>query len=178
MTSYDAVYDDGLSPGEPVFTVTTPRQPRVRLRAGESGGDAGYAQSAFSGRRPPQHIAGGRNWCSSHVRWNAPPGGQPGAASLGDLLGQEDPRVEHMPGMRALAARRGKLPRREQEILLLRFHGDMTRAQAGQQLRISQMRVSRLLAHARPSPQKRERTEIPAFAQADQNSVLGSHSQR
>jgi hypothetical protein len=142
------VYDDGLSPGEPVFTVTTPRQPRVRLRAGESGGDAGYAQSAFFGRRPPQHIAGGRNWCSGHGRWNAPLGGQPGAATLGDLLGQEDPRVEHMPGMRALAAHWGELPRREQEILLMRFHGDMTQAQTGQQLRISQMHVSRLLARA------------------------------
>ena len=56
--------------------------------------------------------------------------------------------MEHMPGMRALAARRGELPRREQEILLLRFHGDMTQAQTGQQLRISQMHVSRLLARA------------------------------
>ena len=56
--------------------------------------------------------------------------------------------MEHMPGMRALAARRGELPRREQEILLLRFHGDMTQAQTGQQLRISRMHVSRLLTRA------------------------------
>jgi hypothetical protein len=55
-----ASYDDGLSLGEPVFTVTTPRKPRVRLCTGASGGDAGYAQSAFFGRRPPQHIAGSR----------------------------------------------------------------------------------------------------------------------
>ena len=146
MASYDAVYDGGLSRGGPVFTVTTARQPRVRLRAGASGGDAGYAQSAFSGRRPPRHVAGGRNWCSGHGRWNAPLGGQPGAATLGDLLGQEDPQVERMPGMRALAAHRGELPRREQEILLVRFHGGMTQAQTGQQLGISRMRVSRLLA--------------------------------
>jgi hypothetical protein len=143
-----ASYDDGLSLGEPVFTVTTPRQPGVQLCAGASGGDVGYAQSAFSGRRPPQRIAGGRNWRSSHGRWNAPPGGQPGAATLGDLLGQEDPQVEHMPGIRALAAHWGELPRRKQEILLIRRHGDMTQAQIGQQLRIPQVHVSRLLAGA------------------------------
>jgi RNA polymerase sigma-B factor len=59
---------------------------------------------------------------------------QPDTASLGDLLGQEDPQLE--------------LPRREQKILVMRFHGDMTQAQIGQQLGISQMHVSRLLAHA------------------------------
>src|SRR5450755_2415446 len=104
MASYDAVYDVGLSLDEPVFTVTTSRQPRVQLCAGASGGDVDYARSAFFGRRPPQRIAGGRNWCSSHGRWNAPLGGQRGAATLGDLLGQEDPQVEHMPGMGGLAA--------------------------------------------------------------------------
>ena len=55
-----ASYDDGVSLGEPVFTVTTPRKPRVRLCTGASGGDVDYAQSAFFGRRPPQHIAGSR----------------------------------------------------------------------------------------------------------------------
>jgi Sigma-70, region 4 len=148
MASYDAVYDDGLCLGGRVFTVTTARQPRVQPRAGASGGDVEYAQSAFFGRRLPQRIAGGRNWCSGHGRWNAPLGGRPGAATVGDLLGQEDPRVEHMPGMRGLAAHRGELPRREQEILLVRFHGGMTQAQTGQQLGISRMHVCRLLARA------------------------------
>jgi RNA polymerase sigma-B factor len=77
-----------------------------------------------------------------------PLSGQPGAASLGDLLGGEDPRVEHMLGMRAVATHWGELPRREQKILLMRFHGDMTQSQIGRQLGISQMHVSRLLAHA------------------------------
>jgi RNA polymerase sigma-B factor len=77
-----------------------------------------------------------------------PLGGQSGVASLGDLLGGEDPQVEHMLGMRAVATHWGELPRREQKILLMRFHGDMTQAEIGQQLGISQMHVSRLLAHA------------------------------
>ncbi len=50
--------------------------------------------------------------------------------------------------MAALATHWGELPRREQQILLLRFRGGMTQAQIGQQLGISQMHVGRLLAHA------------------------------
>ena len=42
----------------------------------------------------------------------------------------------------------GELPRREQRILLMRFYGDMTQAEIGRALGISQMHVSRLLAHA------------------------------
>jgi RNA polymerase sigma-B factor len=74
--------------------------------------------------------------------------GQDGVTSLGDLLGEDDPRVEHMLGMRAVATHWGELPLREQQILRMRFAGDMTQAEIGQQLGISQMHVSRLLAHA------------------------------
>jgi DNA-directed RNA polymerase specialized sigma subunit len=41
-----------------------------------------------------------------------------------------------------------ELPRREQQILVMRFYGDMTQVQIGHQLGISQTQVSRLLAHA------------------------------
>jgi RNA polymerase sigma-B factor len=73
-----------------------------------------------------------------------PAGSQAGAASLA----AEDPQLEHMLGMQAVATHWGELPLREQKILLLRFYGGMTQAQVGQQLGISQMHVSRLLAHA------------------------------
>jgi DNA-directed RNA polymerase specialized sigma24 family protein len=53
-----------------------------------------------------------------------------------------------MLGIRSVATHWGELPRREQQILVLRFYGDMTQAQIGQRLGISQMHVSRLLAHA------------------------------
>ena len=79
---------------------------------------------------------------------DAPLAGDPGAASLADVLGAEDPAVEHTLDMESVAAHWGELPRREQKILLLRFYGDMTQAEIGQQLGISQMHVSRLLAHA------------------------------
>jgi RNA polymerase sigma-B factor len=74
--------------------------------------------------------------------------GQAGAASLADRFGEEDPQLDHMLGMQAVATHWGELPPREQKILLLRFYGGMTQAQVGQQLGISQMHVSRLLAHA------------------------------
>jgi RNA polymerase sigma-B factor len=79
---------------------------------------------------------------------DAPLAGGADAASLADVLGEEDPEVEHTLDMESVAAHWGELPRREQKILLLRFYGDMTQAEIGQQLGISQMHVSRLLAHA------------------------------
>jgi RNA polymerase sigma-B factor len=74
--------------------------------------------------------------------------GQAGVASLAELLGEEDPRLEHALGMLAVTTHWAELPAREQKILVLRFHGGMTQAQIGLQLGISQMHVSRLLAHA------------------------------
>jgi RNA polymerase sigma-B factor len=79
---------------------------------------------------------------------DAPLTGQPDAASLADVLGEDDPEVEHTLDMESVATHWDELPRREQKILLLRFYGDMTQAEIGQQLGISQMHVSRLLAHA------------------------------
>jgi RNA polymerase sigma-B factor len=79
---------------------------------------------------------------------DAPLAGQPDAATLADLLGAEDPRVEHTLSMEALFAHWDELPAREQNILLMRFYGDMTQAEIGGKLGISQMHVSRLLAHA------------------------------
>jgi RNA polymerase sigma-B factor len=79
---------------------------------------------------------------------DAPMAGQPGAVTLADVLGEEDPGMEHMLSMQAVAAHWGELPPREQKILLMRFADDMTQAQIGQQLGISQMHVSRLSTHA------------------------------
>ena len=79
---------------------------------------------------------------------DAPLSGQPSMGTLADDLGEEDPQLEHMLGMQAVAAHWGELPPREQKILLMDFRGGMTQAQIGQRLRISQMHVSRLRAHA------------------------------
>jgi RNA polymerase sigma-B factor len=86
---------------------------------------------------------------------DAPVGNRPDAATLADVLGEEDREVEHTLDMESVAAHWNELPRREQKILLLRFYGDMTQAEIGQQLGISQMHVSRLLAHALSHLRKR-----------------------
>jgi RNA polymerase sigma-B factor len=79
---------------------------------------------------------------------DAPLAGQPETATLADVLGEDDPHVQHTLDMEAVYAHWDELPRREQRILLMRFYGDMTQAEIGDQLGISQMHVSRLLAHA------------------------------
>jgi RNA polymerase sigma-B factor len=79
---------------------------------------------------------------------DAPIGGAPDAATVADWLGADDPAVERMLGMQAVAAHWGELPAREQRVLLLSFYGDMTQVQIGAQLGVSQMQVSRLISHA------------------------------
>jgi len=79
---------------------------------------------------------------------DAPLTDQPGAASLAEVLGQDDPNIEKMLNLQAVATHWRDLPRREQQILVMRFYGDMTQAQIGAKFGISQMQVSRLLAHA------------------------------
>ena len=79
---------------------------------------------------------------------DAPTSSQPGAAIQADLLGGEDPRMEHVLDMQAVATHWPELPLLEQKILLLRFYGSMTQDQIGRHLGISQMQVSRLLSHA------------------------------
>jgi RNA polymerase sigma-B factor len=79
---------------------------------------------------------------------DAPLPGQATTGTLADTLGGDDPRLEHMLGMQAVAAHWGELPSREQQILIMDFRGGMTQTQIAQRLSISQMHVSRLRAHA------------------------------
>ena len=79
---------------------------------------------------------------------DAPVYGEEDPTSLADLLGQEDPQVEHTLDMEAVLTHWNDLPEREQHILAMRFYGNMTQAQIGERLGISQMHVSRLLARA------------------------------
>jgi RNA polymerase sigma-B factor len=69
-------------------------------------------------------------------------------ASLGDLLGAEDPALERTLDMEAVRTHWMELSRREQRLLMMRYYGNMTQAQIGAQLGISQMHVSRLLSRA------------------------------
>jgi RNA polymerase sigma-B factor len=111
-----------------------PTEAEMARYLGVSGEDLRDAQRAEIASRP--------------ASLDTPLSGQPGTATAAEVLGEEDRGVEQMLGMRAVAAHWGELPPREQKILLMRFHQDMTQAQIGQQLGISQMHVSRLSAHA------------------------------
>jgi RNA polymerase sigma-B factor len=68
--------------------------------------------------------------------------------SLADLVGGEDPRLDAVLDMDSVWAHFDELPEREQQLLLLRFYGNMTQSEIGVELGISQMHVSRLLSHA------------------------------
>jgi RNA polymerase sigma-B factor len=79
---------------------------------------------------------------------DAPLADENGRASLADFIGSEDPQLEQVLDMAAVWKHLSGLPVREQQLLLLRFYGNMTQAEIGKQLGISQMHVSRLLAEA------------------------------
>ena len=69
-------------------------------------------------------------------------------ATLGDLLGAEDADLDLVEYRHDLEPALGGLPEREREIVLLRFYGNMTQAQIGELVGISQMHVSRLLTRS------------------------------
>jgi RNA polymerase sigma-B factor len=69
-------------------------------------------------------------------------------AQLSDVLGDEDADMEHTIDMEAVSTHWDELPEREQRILVMRFYGNLTQAEIGARLGISQMHVSRLLARA------------------------------
>jgi RNA polymerase sigma-B factor len=112
----------------------TPSESDIARHLGVSGDDLRQAQRAEMAFQP--------------YSLDAPLAGQPAMSTLADTLGEEDPRIEHMLGMQAVATHWGELPPREQEILLMHFRGGMTQTEIGQRLLISQMHVSRLIAHA------------------------------
>lgn len=70
------------------------------------------------------------------------------ATELGDLLGAEDGEFELAELRVALGPALAALDQREQKILTLRFYGNMTQSQIAEQIGVSQMHVSRLLARA------------------------------
>jgi RNA polymerase sigma-B factor len=67
---------------------------------------------------------------------------------LADLVGAVDAQLDQVIDLEAVAAYWPQLPAVQQRVLLLRFWGNMTQADIGAQLSISQMHVSRLQARA------------------------------
>lgn len=67
-------------------------------------------------------------------------------ASLGDLLGDDDPGFDKVVDLEALKPLLAELSAREKRILLMRFFRNMSQTQIGAELGVSQMQVSRLLS--------------------------------
>jgi RNA polymerase sigma-B factor len=82
----------------------------------------------------------------STLSLDAPEQGETDSVSMAGSIGIDDEGltgVEHRESLRPLLS---KLPERERQILLLRFFGELTQSQIAEQVGISQMHVSRLLA--------------------------------
>jgi RNA polymerase sigma-B factor len=83
------------------------------------------------------------------VSLDAPlPGEGDEPASRVDMLGGEDERFELVDEQATIFAAAKHLPKREREILFLRFGEDLTQSEIATRLGISQMQVSRLLRRA------------------------------
>jgi RNA polymerase sigma-B factor len=65
---------------------------------------------------------------------------------VGDRLATDDRDLDAVVNRESLRPALAKLPRREQRILAMRFFGNMTQTQIAQEIGVSQMHVSRLLA--------------------------------
>ena len=74
--------------------------------------------------------------------------GSPDGIALGELLGADDPVLEHTVDMEAVSAHWAELPQRQQRILMLRFYGNLTQVQIAEKIGCSQMHVSRLQTRA------------------------------
>jgi RNA polymerase sigma-B factor len=79
---------------------------------------------------------------------HAPVSGDDSGGELMDLLGGMDPEMENVENRAALRPLLARLPEREQKIIAMRFFGNMTQSQIATEIGISQMHVSRLLAHS------------------------------
>jgi RNA polymerase sigma-B factor len=84
----------------------------------------------------------------SALSLNVPVGEAEDAAELGELLGGDDAGIDHAVDMEAVERHWDELPRREQQILILRFYGNHTQEEVAARLGLSQMHVSRLQARA------------------------------
>ncbi|OKK22957.1 RNA polymerase subunit sigma [Streptomyces sp. CB00455] len=72
-------------------------------------------------------------------------GGQSEGHTLADVMGEEEPAMELVEDIQTLAPLLEQLTERERQMLRMRFGQELTQAQIGAELGISQMQVSRLL---------------------------------
>ena len=91
-------------------------------------------------------IAAGNGYTAGSLDVPAEEGSDGGGSSLADRLGGVDPAIEGVENLEALKPLVEKLGERDRRILSMRFVSEMTQAEIGAELGISQMHVSRLLS--------------------------------
>jgi RNA polymerase sigma-B factor len=77
---------------------------------------------------------------------DAPAGHEDGIGSILDLIGTADEALDHVEIRESIRPLIENLPPRERQIVVLRFFRQMTQSQIAEEVGISQMHVSRLLA--------------------------------
>jgi RNA polymerase sigma-B factor len=118
------------------------RSPTVDEVAGDLGMgresvlDGLAAAAAYATRSLDETSGGGRSAFDS------------GETTIGETLGADDERYELIEADIAIADAARRLPRRERQILHLRFVNDLTQSEIAAEIGISQMQVSRLLRTA------------------------------
>ncbi|MFC9235395.1 SigB/SigF/SigG family RNA polymerase sigma factor [Streptomyces decoyicus] len=75
-------------------------------------------------------------------------GGKQQTGLVADLIGSEDPALALAEDIQALKPHLAKLDDRERTLLRMRFGAEMTQAEIGEELGLSQMHISRLLTRA------------------------------
>ncbi|MGF2946578.1 sigma-70 family RNA polymerase sigma factor, partial [Mycobacterium sp. Lab-001] len=65
---------------------------------------------------------------------------------VADAVGRVDPQIDHITNREAVRALVSGLPRRQREVLHMRFFESMTHSQIAERIGVSQMQVSRILA--------------------------------
>jgi RNA polymerase sigma-B factor len=102
----------------------------------------------------------------STMSTDAPAGSNDEHRSVADTLGDVDPGMDKVLDVETVRPLIAALPERQRTILTLRFFEDMTQSQIAEQLGISQMHVSRLLAKSLVSLRRQVREPKPELAAA------------
>jgi RNA polymerase sigma-B factor len=84
--------------------------------------------------------------CFAPTSLDAPVAGAPEGSALGDRLAQQEPGYARIEAKVALEPALRKLPERDRCILSMRFVDGATQREIGEQIGVTQMQVSRLLA--------------------------------
>jgi RNA polymerase sigma factor (sigma-70 family) len=128
-----------------------PKEPRATAASGDSGPAPHSCSAAMTAPAPSRSSSAGswRAWSrptpTPRCPWTSPTRTTESPA-LADTLGAQEEALEGVEYRQSLKPLLEDLPPRERRILLLRFFANMTQSQIAQEVGISQMHVSRLLA--------------------------------